>query len=324
MKSSQNSKETLDDSLKERIKSLPLYLKGFFGIFIVLTIYFIIVRILLFYTHFDTPLINFEKDTDLRIQYELMKGGLENFYSTSNYYEDDIGRWVSVYLYYWYFIFYPIQLIPMDIMVFIYDFLRLIIGIYVLMKVYEMANEKKNFKWFLFVYSVGFWYDGFLNNFNFLLQFLLLESYLYIDKNKWIAGILFTLGMVKINVFLFLIGLLVIKKIRVKDAFYFLIPLLIACLPYIIFPNFLFQMISNWLLIEEYVPESTWHNPLLISLHFIWQGFQPAHLLHLGIVSFVIFENAKNQVKARRIVIITTFSYFIVISIYITILAMIG
>ncbi len=87
--------------------------------------------------------------------------------------------------------------------------------------------------------------------------------------------------------------LLFIKKINIKDAVkYYLLPLFIVCIPYIIFPNYFLQMLHNWLYIEgELKAKMTWWLQIyLIS----WQAFQTAQLLYVFLMITICLQRVQN------------------------------
>ena len=98
--------------LKE--KEIPIHLYYILGL-IGITITFIIFRIILYFYSID-PYIDRNKDVDFIILIEGMKNGLINFY-------DPIERaeWPPYYLYFWYFLFFPIFLMPSEIGIYIWD-----------------------------------------------------------------------------------------------------------------------------------------------------------------------------------------------------------
>ncbi|MHA2088853.1 MAG: glycosyltransferase family 87 protein, partial [Promethearchaeota archaeon] len=217
--------------------------KYFIYILAGITISFIILRIFLYF--FDiSPWIKETKDIDFNILLEGMDNGLVNFY-------DDvlISDWPPYYLYFWYFLFLPIKIIPAGglVNVYVWDVLRLVLTILIIRKSPKMFKNKKDLLIFYILGIVGYSIDAYYNNVNFLIAFLLFYSFVYLEKDqKWIAGLLFTLATFKITAIVFLPLLLITRKIKWKDLIYFLIPFALLIIPYIIFPDYFLQMITNW------------------------------------------------------------------------------
>ncbi len=278
-----------------------------------ISISYIILRILLYY--FDVlPWIKETKDIDFKILIEGMDNGLINFY-------DDvvISDWPPYYLYFWYFLFFPVYIIPTGglIGVYVWDALRLILTIVVVNKSAKVFKQKKNLLIFYIFTIVGYSIDAYYNNVNFLIVFFLFYSFIYIGKDKmWIAGILFTLSTFKITAILFLPVLLLSKKIKVRDLIYFIIPFALICIPYIIFPEFLFQMTSNWFYSDAEI------QGLLIIDSIIWKALQPSHLMFIALL-VIIFLESINIEKKRNVYRLILVSVITIYYIYLTIIVFI-
>ena len=259
-----------------------------------LTIYLIIMRILI--NTFDaSPLIEGSRDVDFKILLLGLKNGLENFYAPVAV-PEGVPDWPPYYLYFWYFIFYPMGLFPFEVSVYIWDILRLITSSYVVLKVFKIIKNRINLLFFYLTFTIGFFIDGWYNNCNFLIIFFLLFSYTSLEKDKmWLSGIFFALSTIKINSILFVPVLLILKKIKVKDLIYYVLPFTLLCLPYIIFPDYFLQMINNW----------TSSTPGIQGLTFldsiIWKAVQPSHLMFLGFILVIIFESLEKYKKKERI-----------------------
>ncbi len=99
---------------------------------IIITVVLIIMRIF-FYFYESNHFFNFRRDYDFIILREGMKNGLINFYEPI-----ESSEWPPYYLYFWYFMFYPMYLIPIEIGLYIWDILRLISVVYVFLKAKEL------------------------------------------------------------------------------------------------------------------------------------------------------------------------------------------
>jgi len=284
-----------------------------------LTIYLFIMRILI--NTFDSPqLIEGSRDVDFKILLLGLKNGLENFYAPVAV-PVGVPDWPPYYLYFWYFIFYPMGLFPFEVSVYIWDILRLITSSYVVLRVFKIIKNRTNLLFFYLTFTIGFFIDGWYNNCNFLIIFFLLFSYTSLEKDKmWLSGIFFALATIKINSILFVPVLLILKKIKVKDLIYYVLPFTLLCLPYIIFPDYFLQMINNW----------TNSTPGIQGLTFldsiIWKAVQPSHLMFLGFILVIIFESLEKYKKKERIrvpIMLTLSAFYIYMIIIVIILPII-
>ncbi len=282
-------------------------------LFAVLTIFFIILRILLYF--FDIfPWLKETKDIDFKILLEGMNNGLANFYD-----EVPISVWPPYYLYFWFFLFFPIKIIPTDglIGVYVWDVLRLLLTTLVIRESPKVFKNKKDLLIFYVFGIVGYIIDAYYNNVNFLIVFLLFYSFVYLERNqKWLAGILFTLATFKITAILFIPVLLITRKLKLKDLVYFLIPFAIICIPYMIFPTYFWQMIANWghqdVEIQGFLQiEST-----------IWKALQPSHLMFIGLMLIIFMENIKN-VERKNLYRVILVSMILVYYVYLTVIVFI-
>ncbi|MCK4384388.1 MAG: DUF2029 domain-containing protein, partial [Candidatus Lokiarchaeota archaeon] len=165
---------------------------------IFMTVFLIIARIVLNFIDIPSFLYN-SRDVDFRILLLGLKNGLINFYQEIEFTEE-VPDWPPYYLYFWYFIFYPMGLMPFDISVVIWDMLRLVISSYLVLKGFKIIKIRLNLLWFYLTIFVGFLIDGWYNNCNFLIMFFLLMSYTSLEKDKmWLSGIFFALSTIKIN-----------------------------------------------------------------------------------------------------------------------------
>ena len=265
----------------EEKSSLPLYFICFFTI---ITIILIILRIF-FLDMFEW--VNETKDIDFKILIEGMNNGLVNFYE-----HPEELKWPPYYLYFWYFIFYPVYVIPYNtiIGVYVWDILRLVLTILVIRESPKVFKNQKDLLIFYLMSLIGFSIDAYYNNVNFLISFFLFYSYVFLKKDKkWIAGILFTLATFKITAFLFLPVILIARKINWRDLIYYLVPLFLICIPYLIFPNYFFQMFDNWFYSDEEI-----HGVLIID-SIMWKALQPSHLMFIGLLLIIFLENITNE-----------------------------
>ena len=287
----------------EEKSSITLYFICFFTI---ITIILIILRIFLLGI---SEWIQETKDIDFKILIEGMDNGLINFYDPVA-----ISDWPPYYLYFWYFIFFPIYVIPYNtiIGVYIWDILRLILTIVVIKESPKVFKDKRDLLIFYILSIVGFSLDAYYNNVNFLILFFLFYSYVFFERNKkWIAGVLFTLAMFKITALLFLPVLLIIRKIKWKDLIYFLVPLFVICIPYMIFPEYFFQMVTNWGHSDAEI------QGILFIDSILWKALQPSHLMFIGLLLLIFLENIKNE-KNKNLYRIILVSVITVYYIYLT------
>ena len=269
----------------------------------IITIFFIFLRI--FINLFDIlPWIEETKDIDFKILLEGMDNGLVNFYD-----DVTISDWPPYYLYFWYFLFLPIKIIPTDGLVgaYVWDVLRLVLTILIIRESPKMFKNKKDLHIFYILGIVGYFIDAYYNNVNFLIAFLLFYSLVYLKRDhKWIAGILFTLATFKITAIIFIPVLLISRKIKVKDLIYFLIPFVIICVPYMIFPEYFLQMITNW------GHSDTEIQGILIIDSIIWKALQPSHLMFIGLLLITFMENIRNEKRKNlyRIILVSIITIY--------------
>lgn len=266
----------------------------------------------------DLPLfLEGSRDVDFKILLLGLKNGLINFYDPVIV-PEGVPDWPPYYLYFWYFIFYPMGLIPFEISVYIWDLFRLVISSYIVLKGFKIIKNRTNLLWFYFTILVGFIIEGWYNNCNFLIMFFLLMSYNSLEKdNMWLSGIFFALSTIKINSILFIPVLLLIRKIRFKDLIYYIVPFAVLCLPYVIFPDYLFQMLNNWANTTPGIQGLTPLDPI------IWKAVQPSHLMFLGFMLIIVFERLEHYAKGhkiRNITVLVLILFYIYISITVWIL----
>jgi len=266
-------------------KEYPIH-KYFIFIFVAITISFIILRVILYFFEIS-PWIEETKDVDFKILLEGMENGLIDFYDPIT-----TSDWPPYYLYFWYYLFFYIFIIPTEglIGVYVWDVLRLILIILVIKESPKVFKNKKDLLIFYIFGTVGYSIDAYYNNVNFLIVFLLFYSFVYLEKDKkWIAGILFTLASFKITAILFVPVLLIARKIKFKDLIYYLIPFAIICIPYMIFPDYFFQMVTNWGHSDAEI------QGILIIDSIIWKALQPSHLMFIALLLIIFLENIKTE-----------------------------
>ncbi|MFX1501790.1 MAG: glycosyltransferase 87 family protein [Promethearchaeota archaeon] len=275
----------------------------FFYIFVIVLISaFLIALRIIFYFFQEESAITFidllirNRDLNFKTNYDLMNNGI------IHYYEDE----TAIYLYFWYFIFYPFYLIPFEISIYIWDLLRLITTIYIAVNIHKIVENKKDLLFFFLFSGMGYFADMYLNNTNWLIQIFLYKSYINLEKDKKLySGIFFSLATFKIPLTLFPFIFIITKKIKVKDLVYFFIPLVLICIPYLIFPEYLLSMISNWLYITN-----TTSGPFILTIFLIiWRLIQPAHLIFISIILMILIVNIKNEEARNKI---GSLIYFIV------------
>ncbi|TXT60459.1 MAG: conserved membrane protein of unknown function [Promethearchaeota archaeon] len=231
-----------------------------------------------------TEWMEYFKDIDYRIFVGGMENGLQNFYD-----EVEGFDYPPYYLYFWYFIFFPFYILPFNLGIYFWDLLRMILTTITINNVSKTFKYKKNIYLFYSFTIFGYAIDTFHNNTNFLITFLLLESYILLNRDKkWASGILFALCTFKINSVIFIPLLLIVKKINWRDLKYYLLPFLLLCIPYFIFPSYFLQMLGNWIYQEE-------DKNLLLIDAIMWKALQPPHLFFIGLLLLILLENVGDE-----------------------------
>ena len=276
-----------------------------------IVILFTIIRILNYYIEFP-DFIALSKDIDFKLLilgYE--QNGLIDFYIPLEELPSWMPEWPPYYLYFWYFIFLPMgwftsEFLPISLL--IWNVLSVGLVIFVGIRCYDRFENEKDMLIFFTFMLVGYIIDCWYGNSNFLIFLFLYLSYDFLEKNKkWISGIFFTLATFKINGFLFLPVILLSKKIKFKDLIYYLIPFTIVCLPYVIFPDFLGQMLYNWAHSDVGIQGLT---PLD---SIFWKALQPSHLMYMSFLYLIYFEHLEEGIRKmwiRRFVLTTIFTYY--------------
>ncbi|MFX1591816.1 MAG: glycosyltransferase family 87 protein [Promethearchaeota archaeon] len=281
----------------------------FIYIIIIITIFLIILRIVFYF--YSENVFAILRDYDYRIFV------YENSLGIIDFHKPGEG---TFYLYYWYYIFLPFSLIPTEIGVYIWDIARLIAVIYVFKNIDRISSEKKNIIVFLILSTIGYFADAYLNNSNWIVLLLLFLSYIELENDKkWISGILFVLTSYKLTPILFPIILLIVKKIKLKDILYYIIPLILICLPYIIFPPYFLGFLYNLTLIRGVDPATI---PEFIKfLRVVVKAFQTGHVIFYSFMVIVFLENIKDP-KRKKIFRIILFSFLLIIGTLAPIFAM--
>lgn len=274
------------------------YVVHYIIIIILITITLIVLRIIFYFFQegstgfFLIDLLIRNRDLNFKTNYELMHNGILHYYE-----ENPLINEVAVYLYFWYFIFYPFYIIPSEISLYIWDLLRFISTIYIAIKINKIIENRRDLLFFFLFSGIGYFSDMYLNNTNWLIQFFLYESYVQLEKNKKVfSGIFFTLALFKIILIVVPFILIIVKKIKVKDLFYYFLPLTLICIPYIIFPEYLLSMISNWLSSAD----TTSGLPILSFFLIIWRLIQPAHLMFISLIVIIMLVNIKDKEARKR------------------------
>lgn len=254
------------------------------------------------------PFFNFPEfmegplDADFYILLDHMRGGLTHFY-------DENKARAAIYLYYWYFLFFPFYVIPSDISIYLWDLFRLTTYLYIINNIQKISKDDFVVYSFIFLSYIGFFFDAYLGNSNFLVLFFLFMSYKYLDEDKlWLAGLFLALACFKVTSILFLVLMLLVKKIKLVDIPKYLAPLLILLIPYIIFPSLLIQFIENLFILEDFegnvINPPDLGNPILNFLAriylFIWQALQPAQIMVYSFFLFFIFKYIKEKKNSKK------------------------
>ena len=275
-------------------------------IVIIITIALIILRIIFTFFQeelsgiFFIDLLMKNRDLNFRTNYDLMQNGIFNYYE-----ENPLINGTAIYLYFWYFIFYPFYIIPFEISIYIWDMLRFISMIYITINIYKIVQNRKDLLIFFVFSSIGYFADMYLNNTNWVIQLFLYESYIQLEKKrKYLSGIFFALATFKVILIIMPIIYIINRKIKARDLIYYILPLILICIPYIIFPEYFLSMVSNWVQSGD-----TSHGLSLFSV--VWRLIQPAHLMFISIIALIILMNIKNENLRNKLSFIIYTSVFI-------------
>ena len=288
-------------------------------IIISVVLFSIIMRFLNYVIEFPF-FIKYSKDIDFWLLLEgFTNNGLINFYNAIPV-PSYVPGWPPYYLYFWYFIFFPMGwsfiFFPMGSISFTIAFATIVtiwnilsggIVIYVCLKCFKKFENPLDLRNFYGFLLIGFVIDMWYGNSNFLILLFLFLSYEFLEKDKkWLSGIFFTLATFKINAILFIPFLLLSKKIKIKELYYYIIPFLLISLPYIIFPDYLLQMLQNWGHADPGIVGLTVLDPIT------WKALQPSHLLYLSFLYLFYMDHFKEgrRKKIFRRVIISGFTIY--------------
>ena len=281
----------------------------FIYIIIIITIVLTVLRIIFYFT--DENAFTVLRDYDYGIFFSESKLGIIEIHKPGS---------GTFYLYYFYIMFFPFSLIPLNIGVYIWDVGRLISTIYVFKNIEKISEDRKNIVVFLTLSTLGYFADAYLNNSNWIVLLLLFLSYVEFEKDrKWISGILFALTIFKLTPIMFPIILLTVKKVKLKDLIYFFLPLILICLPYIIFPEYFFNFLYNLTIIRGVDPATV--SEFIKFLRIVVKAFQTAQIIFYGFMVLVFIENIKDP-KRRNIFRIILFSFLLIIGSLAPLLAM--
>lgn len=266
--------------------------------------------------HMITPSLFELVDGDYLLWVDMIENGFFNLYDNTN-------DAYCPYLYYWFFYFYPLTLLPNEIGFFIWDGLRLTVIFYVLFKIDEIIKNDKNYFFWLAFTIIAFYFDQFLNNANFLILFFLFQSYrMLLKEKKGVASIYFFLAIFKINAIIYLLAILINKEIRVKDLFlYYIFPFICIMIPYFIIPNYLYQWLNNLGFFGCDLPsELDLINLIRLIIIVFWKMFQFSQWLFYAFVVGIFIEKQKDERKKFYIITYVIITILIGIILSITIL----
>ena len=272
-------------------------------IFVIITTLILVCTRIVFY-YFQDELSGFffmdllmsNRDLNFKTNYDLMSNGVFHYYE-----ENPLLDEKAIYLYFWYFIFYPFYILPYEVSLYLWDLLRLSSAIYIALKIEKITSDNRELYFFFLFSAIGYFTDMYLNNTNWLIQLLLIESFYQFQREKKIlSGILFSFAVFKVTLILFPLILIIIKKLKVKHLAYFITPLILICIPYFIFPEYFISMVSNWFEVSN-----TSTNLSLINIFLkLWRLIQPAHLLYVSFITLIIILNISNEKIKDRIALI--------------------
>ena len=277
-------KKSLDFiTAKDIDKNRNIYLV-YIGAIILISIIYLLIRIYFYF--YQNSIIYDLRDSDYLMLYEFHLDGLSDYYKYPCF-----AGFYQFYLYYFYFISYPFFLLPPNIGVYIWDICRIIVTIYIARKVLEMNDNPADLLVFFIISSLGYQADFYVNNTNWIIYIFLYISYFYLNKEKKvISGIFFALAMFKINVIFYIFVILLVRKIKLKELIYYIIPFALLCIPYFIFPDYLFQWLGNVLDLKENGAISIWS--ILLRLMFLVES---AQYLFFSFLMLIYLSNTKHQ-----------------------------
>ena len=268
---------------KDISKNRNIYLV-YIGSVILISVIYILFRIYFYF--FQNSIIYDLRDSDYLILYELHLNGLVDYYKDVSF-----AGFPQFYLYYWYFISYPFFLLPPMIGVYIWDIFRIIITIYIARKILEINEKTEDLIIFFILSFLGYQADFYMNNSNWIIYFFLYLSYIYLNKdNKIVSGIFFALALYKINAVLFLFIMLLVRKIKFKEIIYYIIPFILLCIPFLIYPPYFLEWLNNVLGFREHEVSNLW--TILFRIMFL---IESAQYLFISYLMMIYLTDTKHQ-----------------------------
>ncbi len=275
------------------------YILIYILIIIFITAVLVALRIIFSFLQEESPglfifdLLMRNRDLNFKTNYDLMYNGIIHYYENAPLINER-----AIYLYFWYFIFYPFYIIPQEISLYLWDLLRIIATIYIAINISKIIKNKRDLLFFFLFSCIGYFADMYLNNTNWIIQLFLYESYIQLEKNnKLLSGIFFTICTFKITLIIIPFIFILIKKIKGRDLIFYFLPFLVICIPYIIFPEYFAMMVSNWFQSIETTSGFSIVNIFLI----FWRVIQPAQLMFLSVIIVIILVNIKKENEKTRI-----------------------
>ncbi len=276
-----------------------LYILIYILIIVFITTVLVALRIIFSFFQEESPglfiidLLMRNRDLNFKTNYDLMYNGIIHYYEYTPLINER-----AIYLYFWYFIFYPFYIIPQEISLYLWDMLRIIATIYIAINISKIVKYKRDLLFFFLFSCIGYFADMYLNNTNWIIQLFLYESYIQLEKNnKLLSGIFFTICTFKITLIIIPFIFILIKKIKGRDLIFYFLPFLVICIPYIIFPEYFSMMVSNWFQSIETTSGFSIVNIFLI----FWRVIQPAQLMFLSVIIVIILVNIKKENEKTRI-----------------------
>jgi len=287
-------KKSLDYiTAKDIDKNRNIYLV-YIGAVILISIIYILIRIYFYF--YQNSIIYELRDSDFIILWEHHQRGLFDYYNNVSSY-----GFAQYYLYYWYFISYPFFLLPPAVGVYIWDIFRIIVTIYIARKILEMDENTEDLLVFFILSFLGYQADFYMNNSNWIIYLFLYLSYIYLNKNNFVvSGVFFALAMYKVNACFFLFVIILVRKIKFRELVYYIIPFLLLCIPFFIYPNYFFQWLGNALGFQENEVSSIW--TILIRIMFLIESAQYLFISFLMIVYLIDTKHQKWKKWTRMIV----------------------
>jgi len=141
-----NNYNVLVPLMKEKKKYSQIYIY----LIILITVILTGLRIIFYFISVETLsennflyIIIRNRDLNFRTLYDLMDNGIIHFYR-----ENPITQDKALYLYFWYFFFYPFYTIPFEISIYIWDLLRLFSTIYIATSINKITEDQREISFF--------------------------------------------------------------------------------------------------------------------------------------------------------------------------------